>query len=231
MKFKGMLVSELSGSAGGITASRNRYGGYLRQKVQPVNPSTPFQATIRQAQQFLTAQWIETLTPSQRAGWDAYAAIVGLPAGGAGDLTFVTGQNMYVRSNVIRIQAGLDHVDDPPTVYDLATFTEPTSFTPSEAAQTADLVFNTDDTWVTEDGAFMAVFVSRPQNVTKNFFKGPYRLSATILGDATTPPTSPATITCPFPFAESNKLFYKCTVGRADARYSLPFRGLGSATS
>jgi len=48
MKFQaGIFTPNLSGSAGGTTASRNRGGGYFRNKAVPTNPDTVFQQAAR----------------------------------------------------------------------------------------------------------------------------------------------------------------------------------------
>ena len=49
MLFKPTIVASLSGSLGGITASHNRFGAYLRERVIPVNPGTQPQVIVRNA--------------------------------------------------------------------------------------------------------------------------------------------------------------------------------------
>ena len=65
MKF---LDTPRSGSMQGITASRNRYGQYLRARAIPVNPRTTFQAAARARLAANSASW-RGLSGAQRAGW------------------------------------------------------------------------------------------------------------------------------------------------------------------
>jgi hypothetical protein len=65
MKYLGLTQS---GSEGGNTASRNRFGQYLRRRAVPVQPRTTFQLNQRARQTTNAAAW-RSLTDVQRAGW------------------------------------------------------------------------------------------------------------------------------------------------------------------
>jgi len=74
MKYTpGLLVGRLSRSAGNTTASHNRYGAYLRNRVIPVNPSSSKQRAQRAALASFSAQY-KTLTATQQAAWVALGA-------------------------------------------------------------------------------------------------------------------------------------------------------------
>lgn len=226
MKFKSPVYSEASGSIAGITYSHNRGGLYTRARAVPVNPNTPQQQLVRSLMAQLTNLWVSTLTAPQRAGWDAYAENVPItnPLGAAIN---VGGVGMYVRSNVPRLQSSLPRVDTAPTVMDLGPYTQPdfTGMVASTALQTVTIPFDVLDDWVGEDDSAMLTFVGRPQNPSINYFKGPYRAATAILGDATTPPTSPASVTTPFPFVTGQRLFVRVNVSRADGRLGTESRG------
>lgn len=221
------IFTQMSGSLGGITASRNSAGSYLRSRTVPVNPATPFQETVRQATAQLTDNWENLLTAAQRVGWRTYAANVPIP-GKLGSPVSVQGLSMYVRSNVPRIQSALARVDDAPTNFTLGSFVEPT-FIATASADTVDVTFDNTDAWANETGSAMLLYFSRPQNGSIIFFKGPYRLAGTIAGDDTTAPTSPATIAAPFPFTAANNVFAAVRVSRVDGRLSTQFRGFSLA--
>ncbi len=71
MKYvPGPLVGQLSGSQGSTTASHNRYGSYLRNRVIPVNPSTSAQIARRNNFGEVASHW-RTLTATEIAGWEA----------------------------------------------------------------------------------------------------------------------------------------------------------------
>lgn len=63
-----VLTNPQSGSYAGQTASRNRFGQYVRSRATPVNPNTGAQGTVRARMSANAAAW-RTLTDAQRAGW------------------------------------------------------------------------------------------------------------------------------------------------------------------
>jgi len=224
MKFKGSFLTDASGSIDGITASHNRGGKYIRARSIPVNPSSEFQQAVRNATSLLTSRWTGVVTEDQRAAWAVYAFNVPLPDA-FGDPRSIPPLAMYNRCNVPRLQADpigtdLPIVDDGPTDFTLGTFSEPSITGISAGTQLLSLAFDTGDDWVGEASAGMLVYLSRPQSVGINFFKGPYRFAAAILGDNITPPTSPVDIAVPFPVVAGQKLFAQIRVTRADGRLS-----------
>lgn len=229
MKFKPLLATDLSGSLGGITASHNKGGAYFRNRAIPTNPGTVQQQAVRNAMSFLASRWVSVLTETQRAAWTTYSENVPL-VDPLGEPRVVGALPMYQRSNVPRRQAGLTVIDDAPTVFNLGDFTTP-GITLSAIGDTMDVAFEETDAWVDEDDAAMLVYMSRPQNVSINFFKGPYRLAGSIDGDSVAPPTSPATINAPFPFAVGNRVFAQFTVTRSDGRLASPQRLGADATT
>jgi hypothetical protein len=223
VKFKSPIVSEASGSIAGITFSHNRGGMYTRQRVIPTNPGSPYQTAIRQYVAQLSNLWLNTLTAAQRRAWDTYAENV-LIADTLGELRNIGGLGQYIRSNVPRLQAAEPRVDDGPTIFNLGDFTEPTWDNVSAGGGTGDLSFDNADAWANEDDAAMLILVSRGQNPSINYFKGPYRYAGEVQGDSVTPPTSPASIALPFAVALGQNVFAQIRVTRADGRLSLPFR-------
>ena len=63
-----VLVPPQSGSKEGITASRNRFGQYIRTRAIPVNPTSFAQGAVRARMALNSAAW-RALTSAQRAGW------------------------------------------------------------------------------------------------------------------------------------------------------------------
>lgn len=226
MKFKSALITQASGSIGGLTASRNRGGQYFRARAVPVNPNSPQQQAIRGFVASLTSLWNGTLTAPQRDSWNQYALNVPLPDK-LGEPRNVGGIAMYIRSNVPRLQGALPRVDDAPTVFNLGAFTNPSFGTFAATTNDFAVTFDANDDWANEDDAAMLILGSRPTNPTINFFKGPYRFAGLIAGDAITPPTSPATIVNPFNFAVDQRVFVQIRISRVDGRLTLPFRGTG----
>jgi len=205
VKFKSQVYTQVSGSVGGITYARNTGGMYARARSVPVDPASTYQIEVRGLMAALVARW-PLLTPAQRTGWDLYASNVPL-VNPLGDTIYISGLNMYIRSNVPRQQSPdpVARIDDAPTVFALPALSPYTAF----ALRLPDRVsigFVDTDSWVNEDGGAMLVSISRPTSPTINFYKGPYRKGGAILGSSTTPPTVPQTIPTPFVLAAGQQL-------------------------
>lgn len=218
MKVRFSILASASGSLGGIVASHNRGGQYLRARVVPTNPSSGPQVEMRTIFGNLASAW-QTITAAQREAWTTYAINVPI-TDSMGDPLTLTGQQMYVRCNSARVQAGLARVDDGPVIFSLDSLS-PVAITPSAAADGYSIVFESTDAWPDEDEAALLVFGSRELAETINFFKGPYRVQGLIAGDATTAPTSPDTsITSVFGLTEGNVVYNRVLSVRADGRIS-----------
>jgi len=230
MKFKSENMTQASGSIAGVTYAHTKGGVlYRRSRAIPTNPATTYQTQVRNTMAGIVNAWINILTAAQRNAWDLYAANV-LVTNPLGDAVPISGQNWYIACNVPRVQADsklsttLARVDDAPTVFNRGTFSAITA-TIGEAAGLS-ISFNTGDAWVSEDGASMLIFEGRPLSAGRTFFKGPYRLVATIDGDSGAPPTSPHVVTAAvltangFTVTEGQKVALAAAVVRADGRLS-----------
>lgn len=222
MKFKSALVTQVSGSVGGMTGSHNQGGMYFRGRGIPTNPQSQYQLAVRNALRTLTAEWSGTLTDAQRAAWTTYAANVPI-IDRLGDARTIPPLAMFVRSNVSRIQAGLDPVDDGPTVMALPAHGAVSYDVTAGSPATASVTFDTNADWANEDGGALLVYASRQQAQTINYFKGPYRYAGRVDGSSSEAPTSPATITLPFAGSEDNRIHLFSRVSRADGRLSATF--------
>lgn len=216
------MFQQASGSLSGTVFSHNRGGQYTRNRSIPVNPSTVQQQAVRNFMAGLTSRWVETLTAAQRDAWSVWALNVPFPDA-LGEPRNIGGLGAYVGYNVAAQQAGLAIQDTAPSVFDRGDFTTP-AIASITAPTSLSLTFTEADAWVGEDGSAMVLFGSPGQNPSINFYKGPYRLAGIIAGDATTPPTSPAAITMPFPLVAAQKAFIRGRVLRADGRWSSSFR-------
>jgi hypothetical protein len=78
MKFLGTFGSDFSGSLGGITASKNKGGGYLKARPNPVNPKTIAQIRAR-ANMGASASGFSALTTLEVAHWNNYAQTLYIP--------------------------------------------------------------------------------------------------------------------------------------------------------
>jgi len=191
MKFVPSIGADYSGSLGGITASRNRYGSYFRRKSSPVNPNSTRQQAVRAYFATAVVGWT-SLTAAQRSAWNTYAANTPF-VDGLGNQRFVTGQNMYIRSAVLRAQIGEALIATAPTEFN---FGNPvTSYYPTNAG-TAGFDQIGEDSGVsttvavmgnTSDDGDVIAYVGAPINVSRGFYKGPYQL----MGSASTTAADP----------------------------------------
>lgn len=227
MKFKSQVYTQVSGSIGGITYSHNAGGMYTRGRAIPVNPATPGQVAVRNAVGNLTSAWSNVLSAANRTAWNAYAFAVPL-TDKLGDSRAVSGINMYVRSNTVRMQAGLASVAAGPVINTLAELTAPTV---SGVASTGviSVAYTNTDAWAIAAGGALLIYTSRPQSVGVTFFDGPYQYTGRING-AGTPPTSPGTVTSPFVLTAGQRVFVRIVATNADGRSSSAWRGSFLAT-
>jgi len=174
----------------------------------PVNPGSLFAQEITASLALLVARWRTVLTPTQRDAWDALAFG-----------TAPTGMNLYVQANTIRLAAGATVVDDAPATSGQGVCSLCTAFDADVSAQNFKVSFVNTDPWAVAVGGHLLIYASRPQALSINFFKGPYRLAGAVNG-AVVPPTSPATITVPFPIALDQKLFVQLRSTDPDGRLS-----------
>lgn len=216
MKIKfGDTIAQGSGSLGGTTFSRNRYGVYARQRVVPVNPNTPAQSAVRSAFSSLNAAW-SLLTDAQREAWSVYGLnTVAVDRLGQGIV--LPGRQWYIGNNALRLQAGLSIVDDGPTTFGLPTMTLPVPTV--TAGDPISVAFTATDPWATAVGGALLLFVARPKAPTVNFCKGPYLYAGKIAG-AVAAPASPQTIAAPFAFTAGQRVFWRCVALTADGRVS-----------
>lgn len=177
----------MSGSIGGLTASRNRGGAYFRRRVVPTNPNTPHQQGIRSALGALVQSWSTILTDEQREAWKTYAIntprtdVLGQP------LT-LTGQQAFIGSNSTKAMA-LNLELTPPNPGEFATVLDgPTQFntgSPITAINTftisdaGDEVVCAASLATPADGdGIVFFFMGRAINPTVRSYRGPYTLAA-----------------------------------------------------
>jgi hypothetical protein len=227
MKFLSQVYASVSGSIGGITYSHNRGGLYTRTRTIPTNPATAFQGFVRNGFSQLVARWSQVLTAAQRTEWNLYASNVPV-IDTLGQSIYLSGFNMYIRSNLPRVQYNnivpgtFTIVDDGPTIFTLGE-TDPVANLVSISGANPSLAFDDTLDWVNEDEAGLLVFIGRPVSPTINFFKGPYRVAQSVLGDSVTPPTTPASLGALYSYTAGQRCFARCRITRADGRLSPSF--------
>lgn len=210
--FKSQLVTQASGSIGGVTFTRTNSGMVMRARSMPVNPSTALQQAVRNATSLLAGRWSNNLTEEQRENWAVYAANITVK-NKLGDSIKLSAMPMYIRCNVPRLQASLTAIDDAPTVLSLG---DPVY--QGEISQNPMTPFGITFTWTestltTEDSVLVYASIARSSSI--NFFKGPYRYNGKAVGSAESIALAPNPT-----WVEGQKIFLRAQVAYADGRLS-----------
>ena len=216
-------IADMRGSIGGTVFSRTRFGATARNRTTPVDPGTSFQMEVRAIMGQVRDAFYNTLTAAQRTAWTQYANNVSM-SNRLGEPVNLTNFNHYVRTNVPRLHAGLDRVDDGPALFTTAEQDGTVAVSVTAATKAVSVAFDDTLDWLDEDGGALVVYESAPMSPNINYFKGPFRYLGVIEGDGTTPPTTPAAMTSAFEMTAGQKQFFQFRILRADGRTSSPFR-------
>ena len=223
-------ILDARGSIGGQTASRNRYGNYLRARITPVNPQSTRQNKIRACIQSLATYWSQTLTQLQRDAWEVYASNI-VRTNKLGAQIKLIGFNMFIRSNSIRLQSDDSIIAPGPVILTLPPADPIFACEVDETAQQISVTFDPLLGWNIIDDGEMYIFMSLPHNTGRNFIGGPFRLAGAIDGDTASPPTSPQILAAPFPVAENQALVCRARISEADGRLSDYFQHASSVVA
>ena len=218
VKFGGGITAA-SGSVGGNTFSRNRYGAYMRVRTKPVNPQTDRQSRVRAIMSQNAAAYLDSASSAQRIEWGVYATNIVKKNKLSEDIRW-SGYNHFIASKTAAKNAGLPAILDGPVIFTLPGEDPTFAVTASAATQLATITFADRADWCSEDNAGMIISIGIPQNASRAFFDGPYKHAGLIAGDLSVPITSPQTIALPYPAVENQKLWVRGRIIRADGRLS-----------
>jgi len=225
IKFGGG-VTQATGSIGGTTFARNRFGNYNRSRTKPVNPNTALQSAARGRLAYLAEYWSSQLSADERGAWATYAAAVA-SLNRLGESVYLTGFNHFLRSNTTRLQGDGTVIDDGPTVLTLPETDTTFACTFTATDQKVNVTFDDSLPWAGEVGAAMMVYMGQPQNATRNYFNGPWKYA----GKLTSTSTSPTALDAPFTVVAGQKIWCYARIQRADGRLSGKFRYAGTAVT
>lgn len=172
-RVTGWVFGELKGKFGGLVASRNKYGAYIRALVTPVDPATVAQLAARSAFGNSSAQY-HSLTPGQKAAWTGFGATAYQPAHPKSDA--YSGFNAFVgMRNSVTNALRLLTIPVMTTVVGSTALTESfTSFTPTQTPPSGPLIGDI----VGDDGNYTQSLGAVTFNATTKAF------TAQILNDA-----------------------------------------------
>lgn len=187
MLIKSALITEASGSIGGLTASRNKGGQYLKARFVPTNPNTELQQAARSVFAACSSGWTNDITQSQREAWNAYAAEIPNRKNALGASIQTSGQNEFVAANCVLSAAGLDPVTAPPLSsvqpgagQPLITLTTNDITEPTLTVDNSELPAS-QKAWATVDVADRGrqlIQISKPVPTGVTYFGGPYYIAA-----------------------------------------------------
>lgn len=195
MKYNGTIVTDLSGSMAGITASRNAGGSYLKGKSNPTQPNTAAQSAAKSAFGSASSAYA-SLTAVLKSQWRNFAQNNYTPKGGTLD-GVATGQQAFTAISTtfdssVRLMRPVTLLLDaaPPTTgAAFATYTPPYANPPvsPHSAQLMDYVGNVNpidilDATLDEAGTFGAEFqVGDGSAVGYEFFMNPYNVECGLM--------------------------------------------------
>lgn len=229
MKIKSALVTQMSGSIGGMTGSHNKGGMYLRARTIPVNPNSTQQQLQRQYFSTAVQRWTEVLTEVNRTTWRNYANNV-LLTDTLGDALQLSGQQMYIRTATAQMLAAsggatpptIDTFDTAPATFDTGelgdiSFTQATSDNREVTVGIAGA-----PGWAAQDDGTLILQLGIPQNNSRRFFKGPFRFCDSVNGASLSPITTAVIdaddCTPIINFATGQRMFVRCRALYNDGR-------------
>jgi hypothetical protein len=167
-----------SGSVGGVTSSRNRFGQYKRARAIPVNPRSAAQGLVRSRMSANAALW-RTLTGAQRAGWNDLGLSM-VRSDALGQSYTLTGFQAFCSVNNTLASSGAAGVLAPPAL------TTPTGLLTGVLTATAATLSFAYTTTPLGAGVKAQVFAS-PQRSAGRAFEGDFRDLQTTLAAAASP--------------------------------------------
>jgi len=106
-------VTDIRGSIGGTTFSRNQGGNYARARTKPINQRSALQTERRARISELGRSWWDTLDQAERENWVTYAEQTSW-TNRLGQTISISGIAAYVRTNVNRIIGKLAQITEAP---------------------------------------------------------------------------------------------------------------------
>ena len=161
------FLGDASGSAGGVTASRNASGLHYYATPTPTNPNTQAQQNVRRTWAFLVSYWRTRLTPSQRDAWRAYADTLQSSKWG-GRYHRPTPLQTWLRTNVPRRLARVAIIVDPPQHPGHPTIT-PSPVKVSAGVPILGVSFDPNDDWFDVPGNLIYAYATAQYPPTVNY--------------------------------------------------------------
>lgn len=181
------LITDIRGGSGGTVFSRNKGGLYIKPLVVPVIKRTDAQADYRNSFAGLSQGYNE-LTEIQKAGWTQYG--IDYPEIDVfGVSRAISGQNAYLRSNMVLERNNLTILSDAPADAAVVSF-ELVDVYPWKSI--ADNVYRVGMIFTNGTGpgadAMLSVFMTRKIIAGETLFDQDYKLATTVPPNAADEP-------------------------------------------
>lgn len=206
------MGGQLSGSVGGVVASRNRYGAYLRNRTVPTNPNTVRQQAARAAFGIAAVSWAG-LTAAQRGLWQSYATETPL-LNRLGESITLSANAMFVRTNAFRLNAGAGLLLDAPLTPGLSSLG---SFLAAAASEASGVAFITSGADAVGPGIVLYSPIVSPGVQS---FGGPFSRSVAVNYIASGFAPTPTTGTRYGPLVEGQIRYFRFQASDAEGKLS-----------
>ena len=114
------VISEIRGSIGLETYSRNRYRPYVKARVSPIQPNTTYQLGSRAVMQYVCSEY-NALTEEQKLIYEV-AASQQKGIARIGEKPALTGRDLFIRIRTIFAYSGVVDPDTPAGLRPLPLF-------------------------------------------------------------------------------------------------------------
>lgn len=180
------MIAQAAGKIGGTVFARNKTGLYARNWAKPTNPNSARQVDQRGWLTAAASAW-KVLTDTQRAAWNEYAA--GTPVmNRLGETVHLTGQNFYMKLNILRLQANL--ATDPTAPGSPGTGNDPLIEDielNDGGSAVANAILSTLSEYYTAATDRIFAYVGLPVSPGVNFYKGPWFWAGVLPGNTVQP--------------------------------------------
>lgn len=209
------ILGNIAGSIGANTFSRNRGGAYIRRRSAPTNPNSTHQQAVRAYLSTLAKEW-QFLTNEQRDAWHTWAQSRN-KTDTLGNETNYTGHQMFISTNLRRLQMGLPPQTTPPT-----EDTPPSlqSLTIQEINKTSNSVKFAFTPTTLEPNLRLQAWQCKPSSGNRN----PNFKQAYLIGYSGPGPTSPQSFPLRFPVQDNESVVFYVAVVSETGLQSPPLR-------
>ena len=212
-------VTDIRGSIGGTTYSRNAAGNYARRRVKPINPRSNTQDMTRAILSYLSNYWAKTLTEIQRTAWRMYAAATNF-TNKLGQTIHINGMASFVRVNGLLLYTDQTLQAAAPVLTGHAGAME-FSFTADPTLDKLSIA-EPSGSWVeTDEDDRLYLWQSRPMSAGRLTSPSGWKFLSTIVGGIV-PPTWPYEPDSLYPMEEDQQVAVKMIHQDAEGRVSSP---------